>query len=483
MAAPPPAPGPRSPVPGLPGETAAWSWGSSTSRPTPFPTVATGSAPTPRSRTDWTSPPRAPTSSTWAGSRPGPARSVSPAEEEVRRVSAGHRRTGPGGCAGQRGHDARPRGRAGPGGRGAPGQRRQRRPRRPAYAPAGGQGVSALRGHALARPQPRHELPRRSTAMWCQEVRDELRRRVDAVVAEGVDPSLIILDPGLGFSKLSEHNWRLLAALPEIACLGSGAGAGGPHRFPVLVGASRKRFLGRLLRRRPTARRARSRQRRRDGGHDRARRRVGRLVRAGPPGPAQRRCRPGRGRLARRRAGPPMENDNTDQIELRGLRVRGRHGVLAFERRDGQDFLVDAVLAWTPVRPPRTDDLTLTVDYGGLSERLAAIVARRAGPAHRDAGPAAGLGLPGRARGPASADHRAQAARADQPPVRRRRRSPSTRAARSQAVLALGSNLGDRLQELQQAVDQLAATPGLGSPRSRRSTRPTPWAARNSPTT
>ena len=89
-----------------------------------------------------------------------------------------------------------------------------------------------------------------------REVRDELRRRVDAVVAEGVDPSMIVLDPGLGFSKLSEHNWRLLAALPDIACLGAGAGAGAgadtgaggpPRRFPVLVGASRKRFLGRLL--------------------------------------------------------------------------------------------------------------------------------------------------------------------------------------------------------------------------------------------
>jgi dihydropteroate synthase len=73
------------------------------------------------------------------------------------------------------------------------------------------------------------------------EVRDELRRRVDAVVAEGVDPSMIILDPGLGFSKLSEHNWQVLAALPEIAALGR------PGGFPVLVGASRKRFLGRLL--------------------------------------------------------------------------------------------------------------------------------------------------------------------------------------------------------------------------------------------
>ncbi len=83
------------------------------------------------------------------------------------------------------------------------------------------------------------------------EVRDELRRRVDAVVAEGVDPSMIILDPGLGFSKLSEHNWRVLAALPEIAALGPAtAGPAAPARprsFPVLVGASRKRFLGRLL--------------------------------------------------------------------------------------------------------------------------------------------------------------------------------------------------------------------------------------------
>ena len=83
------------------------------------------------------------------------------------------------------------------------------------------------------------------------EVRDELSRRVDAVVAEGVDPSMIVLDPGLGFSKLSEHNWRLLAALGDLGCLGAAAGtpvpAGTQRRFPVLVGASRKRFLGRLL--------------------------------------------------------------------------------------------------------------------------------------------------------------------------------------------------------------------------------------------
>jgi dihydropteroate synthase len=73
------------------------------------------------------------------------------------------------------------------------------------------------------------------------EVGEELRRRVDAVVAEGVDPGLIILDPGLGFAKHAEHNWALLTHLDQIASLGGGS------LFPVLIGASRKRFLGRLL--------------------------------------------------------------------------------------------------------------------------------------------------------------------------------------------------------------------------------------------
>jgi len=75
-----------------------------------------------------------------------------------------------------------------------------------------------------------------------REVRDELGRQVDAVVAAGVDPAMIIVDPALGFAKLAGHNWSLLARLGEISRLG-----GGPP-FPVLVGASRKSFLGRLLR-------------------------------------------------------------------------------------------------------------------------------------------------------------------------------------------------------------------------------------------
>lgn len=56
-----------------------------------------------------------------------------------------------------------------------------------------------------------------------------------------------------------------------------------------------------------------------------------------------------------------------DRIELRGLRVRGTHGVFDHEKRDGQDFLVDLVL-WTDfTAAAASDDLADTVDYGALA--------------------------------------------------------------------------------------------------------------------
>lgn len=64
-----------------------------------------------------------------------------------------------------------------------------------------------------------------------------------------------------------------------------------------------------------------------------------------------------------------------DRITLTGLVVRGFHGVFDHERRDGQDFLVDAELETSHVAAARSDDLTDTVDYGELAQRLAAIVA------------------------------------------------------------------------------------------------------------
>jgi dihydropteroate synthase len=69
------------------------------------------------------------------------------------------------------------------------------------------------------------------------EVAAELTGLRDRFVAAGVDASRIILDPGVGFAKTDEHNWAILQNLDAFTALG--------HR--VLVGASRKRFLGTLL--------------------------------------------------------------------------------------------------------------------------------------------------------------------------------------------------------------------------------------------
>jgi dihydropteroate synthase len=69
------------------------------------------------------------------------------------------------------------------------------------------------------------------------EVLSELGDRIADALDAGADPGSLVIDPGLGFAKRAEHDWALLHALPELVALG----------YPVLVGASRKRFLGRLL--------------------------------------------------------------------------------------------------------------------------------------------------------------------------------------------------------------------------------------------
>jgi dihydropteroate synthase len=70
-----------------------------------------------------------------------------------------------------------------------------------------------------------------------RDVRGELLRQVEAALAAGVDERSLIVDPGLGFAKTPGHNWELLRRLDELVAIG----------LPVLVGASRKRFLGDLL--------------------------------------------------------------------------------------------------------------------------------------------------------------------------------------------------------------------------------------------
>jgi dihydropteroate synthase len=81
----------------------------------------------------------------------------------------------------------------------------------------------------------RHDVPRYQDVV--ADVRAELLASVDDAVSAGVDPAKLIIDPGLGFAKSGQHNWELLHALPELVAAG----------VPVLVGASRKRFLGALL--------------------------------------------------------------------------------------------------------------------------------------------------------------------------------------------------------------------------------------------
>jgi dihydropteroate synthase len=69
-----------------------------------------------------------------------------------------------------------------------------------------------------------------------KDVCDELAARRDAILAAGVARDRLVLDPGLGFAKHAPHNWTLLAHLDALVALGQ----------PVLVGASRKTFLGRI---------------------------------------------------------------------------------------------------------------------------------------------------------------------------------------------------------------------------------------------
>lgn len=64
----------------------------------------------------------------------------------------------------------------------------------------------------------------------------------------------------------------------------------------------------------------------------------------------------------------------SDRIELTGLRVRGHHGVFDFERRDGQEFVVDVVLELDTRPAARSDELADTVDYGALAQGLAQVI-------------------------------------------------------------------------------------------------------------
>jgi len=102
-----------------------------------------------------------------------------------------------------------------------------------AVVAAAGVPYVAMHWRAPSREMDRHAVYRDVVA----DVTAELLRRVDALAAAGVDPGRIILDPGLGFAKRATHDWELLTHLSALRATG----------LPVLVGASRKRFIGAAL--------------------------------------------------------------------------------------------------------------------------------------------------------------------------------------------------------------------------------------------
>jgi dihydropteroate synthase len=76
-----------------------------------------------------------------------------------------------------------------------------------------------------------------SKAIYSDVVSDvisELNERIEAALDAGIEKDKLIIDPGIGFAKEAEHNWRIIDSIDRFVALG----------YPVLVGASRKRFLG-----------------------------------------------------------------------------------------------------------------------------------------------------------------------------------------------------------------------------------------------
>ncbi len=95
-------------------------------------------------------------------------------------------------------------------------------------------GVDCCLMHMRGEPRTMQVDPRYADVVG--EVRDFLSRRAEFAIKAGIEPARIILDPGIGFGKAVEHNLALLGRIDELVAIG----------FPILVGTSRKSFLGRI---------------------------------------------------------------------------------------------------------------------------------------------------------------------------------------------------------------------------------------------
>ncbi|MYM20862.1 2-amino-4-hydroxy-6-hydroxymethyldihydropteridine diphosphokinase [Brevibacterium sp. 5221] len=161
----------------------------------------------------------------------------------------------------------------------------------------------------------------------------------------------------------------------------------------------------------------------------------------------------------------------SEGIRLTGLRVRGRHGVFDFEKRDGQDFLVDLHVRADTSAAQRSDDLADTVDYGALAERAAAIVAGPPFDLIEALAAAIAEDLLAECDDVEVTVHKPQApierAFADVSVTVRRRRAAGAASCASAAdrpgaaVLSLGSNVGDPAGAIEAALTALDRHPRL----------------------
>lgn len=192
----------------------------------------------------------------------------------------------------------------------------------------------------------------RSHYAWApREVVDEVGARLDAARSAGIDAARLWVDPGLGFAKQPEHNWQLLAHLAELRALGA----------RVLVGASRKRFLGALL---PEGAPIDER--------DVLTATLGALIADDVDALRVHGVRASARALAVRAAlWVPR-----DTITLTGLRAQAHHGVFEHERREGQEFVIDVVARLDMRAAAASDELDRTVHYGVLAEQVVAAVER-----------------------------------------------------------------------------------------------------------
>jgi dihydropteroate synthase len=189
------------------------------------------------------------------------------------------------------------------------------------------------------------------------EVCSELQNRAKAALNAGIDRGNIILDPGIGFGKEAEHNWELLRNLDALLALG----------YPLLVGVSRKRFIGSLL--------ADSEGMPRDvSARDIASAIASAyLLQRGAWGV---RVHDVQATSDAYRALCAINPEPAiDSIELLGLREFGRHGVLEHERINGQYFSVDATLGLSISHAALTDELADTVNYAEVADSIRARIA------------------------------------------------------------------------------------------------------------